>query len=52
VEAFLQRLDIYTEVARYQKMVDTIAKIVAEILNIVGIATKEIKQGRTSKSSL
>jgi len=49
VEAFLQRLEIYSEAALDQKMVDTVVKIVAEILNIVGIATKEIKQGRTSK---
>ena len=31
-------------------MVDTATKIMAEVLNIIGIATKEIKQGRTSTS--
>jgi hypothetical protein len=31
-------------------MVDTVTKILAEVFNIIGIATKEIKQGRTSKS--
>jgi hypothetical protein len=30
-------------------MVDTVTNILAEALNIVGIATKDIKQGRTSK---
>jgi hypothetical protein len=30
-------------------MVDTASKIMAQVLNIMGIATKEIKQGRTSK---
>jgi len=33
-------------------MADTVTKILAEVLNIIGIATKEIKQGRTSKSFL
>jgi hypothetical protein len=52
LEAFFQRLEIYTEEALDQKMVDTVVKIMAEVLNITGIATKEIKQGRTSKSFL
>jgi hypothetical protein len=30
-------------------MLDTVVKIMTEVLNIIGIATKEIKQGRTSK---
>ena len=29
-------------------MVDTVTKIMVEVLNVIGIATKEIKQGRTS----
>ena len=33
-------------------MVDTVTKIMVEVLNIIGIATKEIKQGRTSTSLL
>lgn len=52
LEAFFQRLNIYTEVAPNQGMVDTIAVILVEVLNLIGIATKEIKQGRTSKSFL
>ena len=51
LEAYFQRLEIYTESALDQKMADTITKIMAEVLNIIGIATKEMKQGRTSKSS-
>jgi hypothetical protein len=43
-------LEIYTEAALDQKMVDTVMKIMVEVLNITGIATKEMKQGRTSKS--
>jgi hypothetical protein len=52
IEAFLRRLDIYTEVAPDQGMVDTITAIICEVLNILAIATKEIKQGRISKSLL
>jgi RecA/RadA recombinase len=52
LEAFFQRLEIYTEVALDQRMVDMVAKIMAEVLNILGITTKKIKQGRMSKHSL
>jgi hypothetical protein len=49
IETFFRRLDIYTEVAPNQGMVDKITAIMVEILNFIGIATKEIKQGRTSR---
>ena len=49
LEAFFRRLEIYTEAALDQRMLDTVVKIMTEVLNIIGIATKEIKQGRTSK---
>ena len=52
LEAFFQRLEIYTEAALDQKMVDMVAKIMAEVLNILGITTNEIKQGRMSKHFL
>jgi hypothetical protein len=52
MEAFFGRLDIYTEVAPDQGMVSTITAIMVEVLKILGIATKEIKQGRTSKRLL
>src|SRR5258708_28545531 len=52
LEAFFQRLEIYTEAALDQKMVDMVAKIMAEVLNILGITTNEIKQGRMSKRLL
>ena len=48
IEAFFRRLDIYTEVAPKQGMVDTITAIMVEVLNFIGIATKEMKQCRTS----
>jgi hypothetical protein len=49
IEAFFRRLEIYTEVAPNEGMVDTITGILVEVLNFVGIVTKEMKQGRTSK---
>ncbi len=49
IEAFFRRLDIYIEVAPSQGMVHTITAIMMEVLNFIGIATKEIKQSRTSK---
>ena len=52
IEAFFRRLEIYTEVAPNQGMVDTITAITVEVLNFIGIVTKEIKQGRTSKRFL
>jgi hypothetical protein len=52
IEAFFGRLDTYTEVAPNQGMLDTITAIMIEVLNILAIATKEIKRGRISKSLL
>jgi len=49
IEAFFRRLEIYTEVAPNEGMVDTITAILVEVLNFIGIATKEMKQGRISK---
>ena len=52
LEAFFQRLEIYNSATLDQKMVDTVTKIMVEVLNVSGIATKEIKQGRASASFL
>jgi hypothetical protein len=52
LEAFFRRLEIYTETALDERMVDIVAKIMAEVLNILGITTNEIKQGRISKRLL
>jgi hypothetical protein len=49
VESFFRRLEIYTEVPPTPGMTDIIVQIMVEVLSILGIATKEIKQGRTSK---
>ena len=52
LESFFERLEVYTGAALDLKMVDTVTKIMAEVLNIIGVATKEMKQGRMSKSFL
>ena len=49
VEAFFRRLDVYTQVEPDQGMVDTITAIMVEVLDFIGIATQEMKQGRTSR---
>jgi hypothetical protein len=46
---FFRRLDVYTEAPPTNEMMDLIILIMAEVLSILGIATKEIKQGRMSK---
>ena len=46
---FFRRLDVYTEVPATNEMMNLIVQIMAEVLFILGIATKEIKQGQMSK---
>ena len=48
IENFFKRLESYTEVSPTSAMADIIVKIMVEVLNIFAIATKEMKQGRTS----
>ena len=49
MEKFFQRLEIYTRVSPPPEMIDIIVKIMVEVLSILEVATKEMKQGRTSK---
>ena len=49
IENFFKRLETYTEVKPTEAMTDIIIKIMVEVLNFFAIATKEIKQGRTSE---
>ena len=49
IENFFRRLETYTEVRPSEAMTDIIVKIMVEVLNVFAIATKEIKQGRTSE---
>jgi hypothetical protein len=50
IESFILRLRIYTEVlVPTSEMMATIIQIMAEVISILGIATKEIKQGWMSE---
>ena len=49
IEMFFRRLEMYTEVAPTAQMMDIIIRIMVEVLSILGIATKEIRQGRLSE---
>ncbi|KAI9439163.1 hypothetical protein H4582DRAFT_1775797, partial [Lactarius indigo] len=49
VENFFRRLEIYTHVPPTPEMTDMMVKIMVEILDILGTATKEMKQSRFRK---
>jgi len=49
IENFSKRLETYIEVPPTHAMMDVIVKIVVEVLGILAIATKEIKQGSASE---
>jgi len=49
IENLFRRLEVYAEVRPTPGMMDMMVKIMVEILSIIGMATKEIKQGWTSE---
>jgi len=49
IEMFFGRLQVYVEVEPTPEMMDMMVQITVEVLSIIGIATKEINQGRTSE---
>ena len=50
IERFFQRLGIYTGITPTTDMMDMIVEIMVEVINILAIATKEVKCGRFSES--
>ena len=48
MEYFFKRLEAYIKVRPTEAMIDIIVKIMVEVISILGIVTKEIRQGRTS----
>ena len=50
IENYFKRLESYTEVRPTEAMTDVIVKIMIQVLSILAIATKQIKQGRSSAS--
>ena len=49
VDIFLRRLWFHSRISPTRDMVEIIVKIMAEVLSILCIATKEMQQPRTSK---
>ena len=49
IESFFRRLVIYTQVPSTKEMLDTITQVMVEVITILGIAMKEINQGRISE---
>lgn len=49
IKMFFGRLEIYAEVQQTEEMTNKIIQIMVEVINILGIATEEINQGRISE---
>jgi hypothetical protein len=49
---FLKRLEVYTTIPPTQMMMDLIIKIMVELLLVLALATKQIKQGRFSECAV
>ncbi|KAF8268161.1 hypothetical protein EI94DRAFT_1208575 [Lactarius quietus] len=49
IECFFKRLEVYTKVKPTEAMTDIIGTIMAEVLSILGMVTKEIREGRIKK---
>ena len=52
IENFIRRLTIYNEIPPTPAMTEMIIKIMAELINVLALATKQMKQGRFSMSAL
>ena len=50
IENFISRLKVYTEIDPTPAMIETMIKIMVEILAVLALATKQINQGRLSTS--
>jgi len=51
IEHFLKRLSIYTNISPTPAMDEIVVKIMVELLSTLALATKEVKQGRSSESA-
>jgi len=52
IENFLRRLGIYNEIEPTPAMTEMVIKIMAELITVLALATKQIEQGRFSMSAL
>jgi hypothetical protein len=46
---FLKRLEVYTTIPPIPMMMDLIIKIMVELLSVLALTTKQIRQGRFSE---
>ena len=51
IQHFVMRLDIYTHIPHTPALDEMVVKIIVELLSTLALVTKELKQGRTSKST-
>jgi uncharacterized membrane protein len=51
IEHFLNRLEIYTKIPPTVAMTEVVVKILVELLSTLALATKQVKQGKPSKSA-
>jgi hypothetical protein len=49
---FLKRLEVYTTIPLSSMMTDIIIKVMVELLSVLALATKQIKQGRFSECTV
>jgi len=49
IESFFKRLGVYTQISLTAEMAEVFVKIVAEIISILSIATKEVRRKRSSE---
>jgi fungal STAND N-terminal Goodbye domain len=49
---FLQRLEIYMKIPPTTMMTDIIVRIMVEVLSVLALATKQVKQGRLSRFTI
>jgi hypothetical protein len=50
IQRLLKPLDIFIQIPRTPAMDETVVRIMMELLAILALLTKELKQGRSSKS--
>jgi len=52
IEQLLKPLEIYAQIPPTPAMEEMVVKIMAELLSVLALTTKELKQGRSSESLL
>ena len=50
ITIFMRRVDIYTKIPPTPAMTEIVIKIMAELLSIIALATKQLMQGRLGRS--